>query len=101
VLTKPVLNYPSDGYYRLDFALGIGYEDDINSVKAIISDILNNTESVLEDKDHETFIIEDELASSNVNLKVFFWVHTRDYRVAALVLRVRLIKRVIEVLIKA
>jgi small-conductance mechanosensitive channel len=101
VLTKPVLNYTSDGFYRLDFVVGIGYEDDIDSVKAIIHDILKNTEGVVEDEDHENFIIEDELASSTVNLKVFFWVHTKDYRVAARVLRGKLIKRVIEALIKA
>lgn len=101
VLTKPVLNYTSDGFYRLDFVVGIGYEDDIDSVKAIIHDILKNTEGVVEDENHENFIIEDELASSTVNLKVFFWVHTKDYRVAARVLRGRLIKRVIEALIKA
>mgnify|MGYP003674155751 CR=1 FL=1 len=101
LLTKPVLNYTSDGFYRLDFVVGIGYEDDIDSVKAIIHDILKNTEGVVEDENHENFIIEDELASSTVNLKVFFWVHTKDYRVAARVLRGRLIKRVIEALIKA
>lgn len=101
VLTKPVQNYTADGFFRHDFVVGIGYEDDIESVKNIIYDILCKTEGVVQDEDHENFVIEEELSSSTINLKVFFWVHTKDYRVAARVLRGSIIKTVIEALIKA
>ncbi|MAP54899.1 MAG: mechanosensitive ion channel protein MscS, partial [Altibacter sp.] len=33
VLTKPVENYTADGFYRVDFVVGIGYEDDIEAAK--------------------------------------------------------------------
>nr|WP_260393620.1 mechanosensitive ion channel family protein [Ornithobacterium rhinotracheale] len=36
VLTKPVENYTIDGFYRMDFIVGIGYEDDIDQAKDII-----------------------------------------------------------------
>ncbi|PSG89941.1 mechanosensitive ion channel family protein [Aurantibacter aestuarii] len=101
VLTKPVENYTADGFYRNDFVVGIGYEDDISKVKAIIFDILKNHEGVVEDEDHQNFVIENELSPSTINLKVFFWVNTLDYRVASRILRGQVIKKVIEALIEA
>ena len=101
VLTKPVENYTADGFYRNDFVVGIGYEDDISKVKAIIFDILKNHEGVVEDEDHQNFVIENELSPSTINLKVFFWVNTLDYRVASRILRGQVIKKVIEGLIEA
>lgn len=101
VLTKPVQNYTADGFYRNDFVVGIGYEDDIEKAKTIIYDVLKNQEGIVEDADHQNFVIEDELTSSTINLKVFFWVNTLDYRVASRILRGMVIKEVIEALIKA
>ncbi|APY00396.1 mechanosensitive ion channel-like protein [Lacinutrix venerupis] len=101
VLTKPVENYTADGFYRNEFVVGIGYEDDIAKVKAIIINILKNHDGVVQDEEHESFVIENELGPSTINLKVFFWVHTVDYRVSSRVLRGEVIKKVIEALIEA
>ena len=87
VLTKPVANYTADGFYRVDFLVGIGYEDDIEAAKKIIQSVLDNEPEIIKDELHENFVIEDELAASTVNLKVFFWVDTVDYRRASRVLR--------------
>ncbi|OAB78051.1 mechanosensitive ion channel family protein [Cochleicola gelatinilyticus] len=94
VLTEPVENYTADGYYRVDFVVGIGYEDDIEGAKQLIQNILNEHEEIIQDDVHENFVIEDELAASTVNLKVFFWVDTLDYRKASRVLRGRVIQKV-------
>ena len=101
VLTKPVENYTADGFYRVDFVVGIGYEDDIEKAKAIIMDILNNHREIVHNDTHENFVIENELAASTVNLKVFFWIHTIDYRRASRQLRGEIIKMVKEAFIKA
>ncbi len=98
VLTKPVENYTADGFYRVDFTVGIGYEDDIEAAKMVIQDILNRNSEIVRDEFHENFVIEDELAASTVNLKVFFWVDTFDYRRASRVLRGLIIKEVKEAL---
>ncbi len=98
VLTKPVENYTADGFYRVDFTVGIGYEDDIQAAKKVIQDILDANKEIVRDADHENFVIEDELAASTVNLKVFFWVDTVDYRRASRVLRGLIIKEVKEAL---
>ncbi|MDN3493611.1 mechanosensitive ion channel family protein [Winogradskyella bathintestinalis] len=94
VLTKPVENYTADGFFRNDFVVGIGYEDDIDRAKHIIQSILNENEYIVHDKDHENFVFEDELATSTVNLKVYFWVNTLDYKKSAIVVRGNLIREV-------
>ena len=94
VLTKPVENYTADGFYRVDFTVGIGYEDDMEAAKHIIQNILDTNESIVHNDTHENFVIEADLATSTVNLKVLFWVHTVDYRKASRVLRGQVIQQV-------
>ncbi|MGO3181960.1 MAG: mechanosensitive ion channel family protein [Aequorivita sp.] len=96
VLTKPVENYTADGFYRVDFTVGVGYEDNISNAKKVIQGILDNNTEIVRDEEHENFVIEDELAASTVNLKVFFWVDTKDYRRASRVLRGIVIREVKE-----
>ncbi|PHR12676.1 MAG: mechanosensitive ion channel protein MscS [Aequorivita sp.] len=101
VLTKPVENYTADGFFRVDFTVGIGYEDNIEAAKQVIQEVLDNNKEIIRDETHENFVIEDELAASTVNLKVFFWVDTVDYRRASRVLRGMIIKQVKEALANA
>ncbi|HIB38616.1 mechanosensitive ion channel family protein [Mesonia sp.] len=98
VLTKPVENYTADGFFRLEFVVGIGYENNIEQAKSIIKTVLARNENIVQDETHEFFVIEDELAASTVNLKVFFWINTLDYRVTSSVLRGLIIKEVKEAL---
>lgn len=98
VLTKPVENYTADGFYRVEFVVGIGYEDNINQAKQIIQKILDEDQGIVQHPKHENFVFEDELAASTVNLKVLFWVETIDYRKSSLILRGLIIRRVKEVL---
>ncbi|RCW90639.1 mechanosensitive ion channel family protein [Winogradskyella arenosi] len=100
VLTKAVENYTADGYYRNEFIVGISYEDDIEAAKTIIDHILNSHPDIVHDDIHDNFVIENELAASTVNLKVFFWVETLDYRKSSRILRGLVIKQVKEVLAK-
>ena len=92
VLTKPVYNYTEDGFYRSDFIIGIAYENDIDKAKALINQCLKDAKEIVQDETHVNFVIEDELAASTVNLKVFFWVNTGDFRRGMLEIRGNLIK---------
>ena len=94
VLTKPVYNYTEDGFFRADFLVGIAYENEIDLAKKIIGECFQEDESIVKDELHVNFVVEDELAASTVNLKVFFWVRTDDFRRGMLETRGNLIRLV-------
>lgn len=98
VLTKPVTNFTEDGFFRWDFIIGIAYEDNIDGAKQTIMEALRKEPDVIEDEEHQNFVIEVELATSTVNLKVFFWVDTKDFRRAALITKGNVIRKVKEAL---
>ncbi len=98
VLTEPVTNYTEDGFYRWDFIIGIAYEDNIEGAKETVLNALKQEPNVINDAVHENFVIEDELATSTVNLKVFFWVDTKDFRKTALITKGNVVRKVKEAL---
>lgn len=94
VLKKPVYNYTEDGYFRADFIIGIAYENDIERTKELILQCINDSDDVINDQAHTSFTVVDEMAASTVNLKVFFWVQTEDFRRGMLETRSALIRKV-------
>jgi small-conductance mechanosensitive channel len=98
VLTTPVTNYTEDGFFRWSFVIGIAYEDNIEGAKKTVMEALRKQPDVIEDEEHENFVIEDELATSTVNLKVFFWVDTTDFRRMALITKGNVVRTVKEAL---
>ncbi|TDU40057.1 mechanosensitive ion channel-like protein [Gelidibacter sediminis] len=98
VLTKPVTNYTEDGFYRWNFIIGIAYEDNIEGAKQTIMNALKKEPNVIEDPEHVNFVIEDELATSTVNLKVYFWVDTTDFRRMALITKGNVVRNIKEAL---
>ena len=101
VLTKPVTNYTEDGFFRWDFIIGIAYENNIQGAKDTILKALRQEPNVIEDLEHENFVIVDALATSTVNLKVFFWVDTKDFRRMALITKGNVVRNVKESLVEA
>ncbi len=57
--------------------IGVGYDDDLKKVRAVLEDILNNDERIL--KDPAPTIGVAELADSSVNFVVRPWVKSADY----------------------
>ncbi|WP_116124969.1 mechanosensitive ion channel family protein [Lewinella sp. IMCC34183] len=92
VLTQPVQNYTADGFIRYDFIVGIAYEDDIQGAKDVIQTLLDTHPLIIRDPDHISFVAEEELAASTVNLKVYFWLDTKDFRAGALQVRGEIIR---------
>ncbi|MCB0765023.1 MAG: mechanosensitive ion channel, partial [Flavobacteriales bacterium] len=80
VIKKPVYNYTEDGHFRLDFVVGIAYEDVVEDATRLIERIVRSSKGVHEDATHEVFAVVDQLAVSTVNIKVHFWVDTKEYR---------------------
>ncbi|MGB3149488.1 MAG: mechanosensitive ion channel family protein [Maribacter sp.] len=98
VLTKPVTNYTEDGFFRWEVVIGIAYEDNIDGAKNTVLEALRKEPNVIEDDEHENFVIEDELATSTVNLRIYFWVNTKDFRRMALITKGNVLKNVKEAL---
>ncbi len=72
-----ITNYSVKGTRRVDMVFGIGYGDDIDKAKKIMTDILGKDERIL--KDPATKIAVVELADSSVNFIVRPWVKGDDY----------------------
>nr|WP_223669371.1 mechanosensitive ion channel domain-containing protein [Kangiella shandongensis] len=72
-----MINYSMEATRRVDFLLGIGYDDDIDQAKKVIMDVITADERV--HKDPEPFIAVKELADSSVNFAVRVWVDSGDY----------------------
>jgi small conductance mechanosensitive channel len=101
LLKESVTNFTRDGFIRQDFMLGIDYDADVPTVIQTIKDQIRLEAEVLQEAPHEPFVIVDELATSTVNLKVFFWAESEEYRRGVLELRSRVMNRVKTVLIAA
>lgn len=94
VIKKPVFNFTEDGYFRMDFMVGIAYENDIDKAKKIILNTMNSHPLSLKDEDRDPFVMTDELGVNSINIKVFFWVAAEDYRRDALMIRIEMIDQV-------
>ena len=98
VIKKAVYNYTEDGFYRLEFGVGLAYEDTLEDARQLITTTVLACEGVYTDADHEVLVEVDELAVSTVNFVVRFWVETLDYRKRALMIKGRVITAVKEAL---
>jgi len=72
-----IVNYSAKGTRRVDLVFGIGYGDDIDKARKIITDVIENDARVL--KDPPPTIAVMELADSSVNFAVRPWVKSPDY----------------------
>jgi small conductance mechanosensitive channel len=75
--TGSMVNYSAEETRRVDFTFGIGYNDNIDQAKGILSKLIENDTRIL--KDPAPFIAVSELADSSVNLVVRVWARTADY----------------------
>jgi len=72
-----IVNYSAKDTRRMDLVFGVGYSDDLQKVKDILQNILQNDPRVL--KVPEPMVGVLELADSSVNFAVRPWVKSSDY----------------------
>lgn len=77
VTGSSITNYSAKPTRRVDFVIGIGYDDDIRKAKEILARILAEDERVL--KEPEAVVAVSELGDSSVNLVARPWVKSEDY----------------------
>lgn len=83
IIKEVLTNLTRDGILRLEFVVGIAYEDNIGQAVKLIVDTVQKGKDLLHDP--IPFAVVDEFAASTVNIRVFFWTSTDDYRRGVLV----------------
>lgn len=96
VVKEPVINFTRDGKIRLDFMVGIAYEDDITRAIQTISKTIEPIATF--NQIQKPFTVVEELATSTVNLRIYFWADTLDYKKGILEIKSEVISKVKEVL---
>ncbi len=77
VISGTITNYSAKETRRIDLVIGVGYDDDLKKVRAILEDVLGKQEAVLPEPEPTIGLL--ELADSSVNFAVRPWVKTGDY----------------------
>ena len=72
-----ITNFTAKATRRVDLVCGIGYGDDIDKAKKVLTDIMTQDERILKDPSPTIAVV--ELADSSVNFVVRPWVKTADY----------------------
>jgi small conductance mechanosensitive channel len=72
-----IINYSMNTTRRVDLTFGIGYGDDIDKAKRVITDVIDANSKIL--KDPAPNVQLHELADSSVNFIVRPWVKTENY----------------------
>jgi small conductance mechanosensitive channel len=72
-----IVNWTVKGTRRVDLVFGIGYEDDIDKARTLISGIIAADDRIF--KEPEPQVAVSELADSSVNFVVRPWVKVNDY----------------------
>lgn len=72
-----IINFSANKTRRLDFNLGVGYQEDIDKVKNAVMRVIERTPHIL--KTPEPFVHLGEWADSSINFIVRVWVNTEDY----------------------
>lgn len=75
--TDKIINYTAQETRRLDLNYLIGYDEDIAKVKSIISDIIMNSNKVLDEP--KPIIGVGEHQDSGINIAVKIWCNVDDY----------------------
>ena len=77
IVGSTITNYSAKATRRVDMVIGVGYNDDLKKVRAVLEDILKKDERVLADPAPTIGLI--ELGESSVNFVVRPWVKSGDY----------------------
>lgn len=100
ILKNPIVNQTIDGYLRHDFAVGLDYESDLQQAIRTVLQAMQKVEGVLHREKPPTVIIED-LGTSTVNLRIYYWINTFDSRIPALQIRSATLRQVVVDLMEA
>lgn len=88
VYKNTIRNFTANPKSRGKFIIGIGYDADVDEAQHLGLKVLKDMDAILTDPEPQ--ILVNELASSTVNLKIYFWTNTHEYsllKVASLAMK--------------
>lgn len=94
-------NFTKDGLLRHDFIIGIDYNESLKDVFALIEKILAEEAVILHSSDLEPFIAIDQFAASTINLKIHFWIDSKNYVGSNVVQKTKVMGTIVQALIDA
>ena len=77
IMDSIITNYSADDTRRVDMVVGVSYDDDLDTVRSVLEELVAAEERILDDP--ACTIAVSELADSSVNFVVRPWVQTGDY----------------------
>ncbi|MCA6073642.1 mechanosensitive ion channel family protein [Fulvivirga sedimenti] len=79
LLKNPLVNYTRDGLLRHDFVIGLDYGDNIaKAIRAVMEELTSNGK-IVQESDLTPFVVIQDFAVSTINLKIHFWINTKDF----------------------
>ncbi|ABG42641.1 MscS Mechanosensitive ion channel [Paraglaciecola sp. T6c] len=72
-----IRNLTANPKMRGKFTIGIGYDSSILEAQQLATKVLSSQPTILQDPEPQVLV--DELGSSTVNLKVYFWIDAQQY----------------------
>lgn len=77
IYKETITNYTANPHARMDFVVGIGYDDSIAQAQKVAMSVLNNHPAVLPDPDPKVLV--DTLGAATVNLRIYYWMDITKY----------------------
>jgi small-conductance mechanosensitive channel len=100
IIKNPLYNYTIDGFLRGDFTVGVSYDTDIESARALILAEVKKVPGVLtKEKPPRTHVV--DLNMNTIEIQVHYWINTFDENYSGLEIKSQAQSRVVEALLKA
>jgi small-conductance mechanosensitive channel len=99
LIKNPLINYTQDGLLRHDFVVGLDYGESIQDVMHVINSTLENVKEIVHAEGLAPFVTISEFATSTINLKIHFWINTKDFLGSTTVLKSEVMRQIISALI--
>ena len=99
LIKNPLINYTQDGLLRHDFIIGLDYGESIKDVMQEIDSTLLGITEIVHAKDLAPFVTISEFGTSTVNVKIHFWINSKDFIGSTVVLKSEVMRKVIVALL--
>jgi len=94
VLKEPLTNFTRDGSIRQDFLLSVDYGQDAGpeKVMALILKQVQGSQGVQNQEPRTSYVLQEKGTGTTVDLRVYFWTFSEDYRREVLELKSNLMQ---------